>query len=142
MATLKYVVPVHIWSNDLTITCLQNTPRIILQLIFSKVVFFSICVDVYLVKDCTIPPNNTTLRTTFGGIYYYKIPIIWGKFPNSNSKNRALTSKLTSFENQIPLQWYFVNNTFVFTKNTTLCTTVRAIFFNQVIGRFYYFSSE
>ena len=87
-------------------------------------VFFSICVQVYQVKDCTIPPNNSTLHTTFGGIHYYKIPIIVEKFLNSITKDEVEASKPPSFENQIPLQWYFVNNTIVFTKNTTLCTTI------------------
>ena len=76
-------------------------------------VFFSICVQVYQVKDCTIPPNNSTLRTTFGGIHYYKISIILEKFL-SITKDEVETSKPPSFENQIPLQWYFVNNTKVF----------------------------
>ena len=92
-------------------------------------VFFSICVQVYQVKDCTIPPNNSTLRTTFGGIHYYKIPIIFEKFLNSITKDEVETSKPPSFENQIPLQWYFVNNTIVFTKNTTLCTTVSFVLY-------------
>ena len=70
----------------------------------------------------------TTLRSTFGGINtikYLHIGIQSGVVYDFYSTIIDLVSILVRFKIKIPQRWYFLNNTIVFSNNTTSYTTER-----------------